>query len=316
MKRNAIIAAVIVVLVVVLTGSYKKVGSLGNIFSKNTDIGQEAAKQKVTDFVKNNLVQPGTEVAIKSIAEDSGMYKIILEVGKQEIETYITKDGTKFFPQVMNIAETEEKTKKAAEENSKPEEIAKSDKPAVDLYVMSFCPYGNKAEDTLASVYALLKNKVDFNFHYIVNSSGGQIQSLHGQKEVDQNEREACVLKNYDKDKWMDFVTYVNANCGSDGSCWEAGAKSLSLDTAKISSCVASSGADLMKVEEKASTDAGASGSPTMLINGTTTKSVYQYGNSNAYKQAICSAFNTAPEECSKELSAQTSTTEGGSCGN
>jgi hypothetical protein len=69
-----------------------------------------------------------------------------------------------------------------------------------------------------------------------------------------------------------------------------------------------------MKAEADASSAAGASGSPTMTINGQTTQAVYQYGNSEGYKKAICDAFNTAPTECSKTLSSSTSTSQGGSC--
>lgn len=317
MKRNIIIVAVIIVLAVVLTGSYKKVGSLNNIFTKNTDIGIDAAKTKAIDFVKNNLVQPGTDVAVKETIKEGGLYKITFTVGKQEIVAYMTQDGTKFFPQVMDMAEVE---KQAADQKTKDEaatkDVPKTDKPTVDLYVMAFCPYGNKAEDTIAPVYALLKNKADFNFRYIVTSSGDSIESLHGQKEVDQDEREACVLRDYGKDSWMSFVTYVNKNCGSDGSCWETGAKASNISTDKVSACVKSDGLALMKTNEKLATDAGATGSPTMIINGAESKVVYQYGNSESYKQAVCSAFNEAPSECAQELSAATSSTDGGSCGN
>jgi glutaredoxin len=215
----------------------------------------------------------------------------------------------------MDIEETVKgvAAQRAADEEAE-KNIPKSDKPVVDLYVMSFCPYGNKAEDTLKPVYELLKDKVDFNFRYIVSSEGDKINSLHGQPEVDQNEREVCVMKDYGKDVWMNFVTYVNVNCGSDGTCWEEGAKGLGLSIAKINYCVTSEGAALMKVDEKASTEAGASGSPTMIINGASTKAVYQYGNSESYKQAICNAFNESPAECAEELSGSTSTAEGGSC--
>ena len=148
-----------------------------------------------------------------------------------------------------------------------------------------------------------------------MTAEGDSITSLHGQPEVDQNIREACVLKNNGKDAWMNFVTYVNANCGTDGKCWEAGAKSLGLDAAKISACMSSEGTALMKADAEKSNVAGASGSPTMIINGQNSQSVYQYGNSESYKKAICDAFNTAPEECGKVLSSETSTAEGGSCG-
>jgi len=317
MKRNIIIIAVIIVLAIVLTGSYKKVGSLNNIFSKNTDIGIEAAKTKAADFVKNNLVQPGTEITTKEITKDGNLYKIIFTIGSQDVTAYITQDGTKFFPQVMDMAAIE---KQAADQKAKDEaavkDAPKTDKPQVDLYVMAFCPFGNKAEDTLKPAYNLLKDKVDFNFHYIVSSKGDTIESLHGEKEVIENEREACVLKNYSKDKWMDFVTYVNANCGSDGSCWETGAKNYNIDTAKVTACVSSQGSVIMKENETASNNAGATGSPTMIINGVATRAVYQYGNSEGYKQAICNAFNESPSECTQELSSATSTAEGGSCGN
>jgi hypothetical protein len=183
---------------------------------------------------------------------------------------------------------------------------------------MAFCPYGNKAEDTLKPAYDLLKNKVDFNFHYIVSTDGSDIQSLHGPKEVTEDQREVCVLKNYGKDKWMDVVTYVNDKCGSDGSCWDAAIKNSGIDAAKIESCVSADGLNLLKADEKASNDAGASGSPTMVINGVETQAVYQYGNSESYKQAICAAFNESPSECSQQLSSQSSASaaQGGSCGN
>lgn len=304
-KKHIIASAIILALIVIGAGVY---------FYKmqKADIGLEGAKSKVVEFVNGNLLQPGAAAEVVSAVKENDLYKITIKVGEQEIPTYITRDGKKFFPQVMDIDVAVDNNQESAEIK----EIPKSDKPIVDLYVMSFCPFGNKAEDTLKPAYDLLKNKVDFNFHYIVTTSGSEVQSLHGAKEVVQNEREACVLKNYGKDKWMGFVTYVNANCGSDGACWETGAKNLGISTAKISACVTAEGVELMKTNEQASAAAGAQGSPTMTINGATTQAVYQYGNSEAYKQIICSAFNTVPTECSKTLSAATSTAQGGSCGN
>lgn len=282
------------------------------VTKKDTGIGAEAAKAKVEKLIQDS----GGNATVKEVTEDGDLYKIIVSANGQDQPVYITKDGTKFIQQAISFEDIEkqqaEAKKKVGEQNK---EIPKTDKPEVNLYVMSFCPYGNKAEDTLKPVYDLLKDKVDFNFHYIVTASGDKITSLHSQPEVDQDEREACVMKNYGKGKWIDFVTYVNANCGSDGSCWETGAKSLGIDTSKINSCVSSEGTALMKADAEASNSAGASGSPTMIVNGQQTQAVYQYGNSEAYKKIICDAFNTAPPECSQTLSAQTSTTQGGSCG-
>jgi len=308
-----IIGVVVLVIFIAGVGYYEKIW-------KERGLTPEEAKAQVEDFINNNLMQEGMKAEIAEVTKADGLFKVKVKIGEgeqaQEIESYLTLDGKKFFPSApMNIEETKKQIAEAKQKEAEAEkEIPKSAKPTVDLYLMSFCPYGNKAEDTIKSVYELLKNKVDFNFHYIVNSQGDKISSLHGEPEVVQNEREACVAKYFGKDKWMSFVTYVNTNCGSDGKCWEAGAKSAGLNSAKITACVTSEGIALMKAEEKKAIEAGATGSPTMKINGVETKAVYQYGNSEEYKKAICGAFEKTPEECAKVLGVNTETTAGGSC--
>lgn len=47
--------------------------------------------------------------------------------------------------------------------------VKKSRHPKVDLFVMSFCPYGNQIEDALLPVVKLLGNNVDWQPHYIIN---------------------------------------------------------------------------------------------------------------------------------------------------
>jgi hypothetical protein len=197
------------------------------------------------------------------------------------------------------------------------EEISeKSDKPKVELYVMSFCPYGNLAEDTMYPVYQQLKDKVDREVHYIVSDLGnGEIRSLHGQPETDQNIREMCVMKYDGMDAFWKFITYVNQNCGRDGACWEDAAAEAGADVDKIKECYDNEGIELMQQEAAASSAAGASGSPTMKVNGVKTTAVYNYGKSDVYKSTICSAFNEAPEGCGDAL-ADVEGTEvaGGSC--
>lgn len=306
-EENRKTLVVLVVAVVLVAGAFAF-----KVYSKKVDVGSVAVKTKIEGLIKES------GASVKEVAKDGVFYKVTVGMEKgQDQFIYVTKDGKRLAEGVISFDEIEkqkEMAKKQEEENSKP--IPKTDKPAVDLYVMSFCPYGNKAEDTMKPVYDLLKNKVDFNFHYIVSTNGDEIQSLHGEPEVAQNEREACVLRDSGKDKWFGFVSYVNAKCGSDGKCWEAGAKSLGLNTTKIAACVSASGKDLMKENEKASQAANASGSPTLKINGVNSKAVYQYGSPEEYKKVICDAFNNAPAECSKKLAEikGASTQQGGSC--
>ncbi len=47
--------------------------------------------------------------------------------------------------------------------------VEKSARPKVEMFVMSFCPYGNQIEDSFLPVVKLLGDKVDWQPHYIVN---------------------------------------------------------------------------------------------------------------------------------------------------
>lgn len=306
LKKKIILAALVILIIA---------GGAAFYFKKQmqkADVGPQAVKERIENLVKDS----GANVTVGDISKEGDLYKVVINAGGKDQPVYVTRDGKNLIQNMVSFDEIDKQRELANKEKPAPAEIPKTDKPKVDLYVMSFCPYGNKSEDTLKSVYDLLKNKVDFNFHYIVGVSGDTVSSLHGQKEVVQDEREACVLKNYGKDAWFSFVSYVNKNCGSDGACWEAGARTLRIDVNKVNYCVNSQGIALMKDNEKKSNDAKANGSPTMQINGVPTDVVYQYGKSEDYKQAICGAFNKVPAECSKILSSQEDTTNGGSCGN
>lgn len=278
-------------------------------------IPMEAAAEKAMAFINENLLGPGMAALLKEASDEGEIYKIRLEIKEGEnvlgeFDSYISKDGEFMFPEGYNLDATTEPTTQNGDDTST--EIPKSDKPDVNLFVMSFCPYGNQAEDTMLPVYDLLKDKVNWNIHYIVSVNNDAVTSLHGQPEVDQNEREACVLQESGTDKWWQFATYVNNNCGSNGSCWQEAARNAGLDVAAIDNCVSSKGLSLMAGEAAATSEAGVSGSPTLIINGVETNSVYQYGNSQAYLAAICSGFNSAPQECSQQLATEGNTSSGG----
>jgi len=288
-----------------------------SIFSNFFDFGLKgmtgsAVATNTIDFINNNLLSPGTTAELKNVSEESGVYKATLDISGQETDVYITKDSKMLFVNAIDLTETIPTSTTPQQQ----EEIPTADKPTIDLFVMSFCPYGNRAEDTMLPVYELLKNKLNWNIHYIVSANGDTITSLHGQKEVDQDIREVCVLNKYGLDKFWQFITYVDDNCGSDGSCWEDAAKEASIDVSKVQTCFDEQGLSLMKNEAQITEENGVSGSPTLIINGVRSSTVYQYGNTEAYKQVICDSFNNAPEECAEALtsSTTTTTTTGGSC--
>lgn len=285
-------------------------------FLKNNE-GSKVASSTVS-YINKELLPSGTKASLEEVTTEHDLYKIKMTIKGKEQTSYVTKDGKVLFPQKITMVTTSSTSSKATSndqtQNSQ-KEIPKEEKPKMELFIMSFCPYGNKAEQTMEPVYKLLGDKVDWNIHYIVSEQNGKLSSLHGQAELDQNARELCVLKNQGTKKWFEFANYVNENCGSEGKCWQKAAKDNNLDPEKITSCKDESGNEMQKEEAQISQEKGASGSPTLLINGVESEAVYKYGNPNAYKEAICSGFENPPAECKEELeAAENSQSNGGSC--
>jgi hypothetical protein len=270
-------------------------------------LSSEEAGKKALDFIKNDILGGEVNASLEEIYKENGLYKMKLNIEGQEVEAYLTLDGKFLFPQETAIDLDPPVAK----------EIPKTDVPSVNLFVMAFCPYGNEAEEIIMPIEELLGDKANIELHYIFSKSEvGEYTSLHGEQEFNQGIRELCVNK-YEKDKFWDFIKQINENCTYENvdSKWEAIATNIDIDVQKIKDCVENELEDLLAYEfglsqteylvqdpknhdnkEKITI----SGSPTLVINNM----VYDKGRSvQEYKDAICSAFITSPEECNQELS-------------
>jgi hypothetical protein len=296
------------------------------------ELSLEEAKVKAETFIKDNLVQPGTSVTLKDASIDNGLYKVVVTIPRgnnqppMDYDFYMTKDGNKLFTQAIDIAEFEQKVKdqQAQQQNNQaqaPKDVPKSDKPEVELYVMAFCPYGVGAENTMGPVYDLLGKKANIQVRYIANISGddiNKVSSLHGVTEGIEDARQLCVKKYYGDDVFWKYVLAINKNCYSlynqadqYDNCWKKSALDSGASADKLTECISKEGAALIKEEETASSKNGVSGSPTLIINGAQSSAAR---TPEGYKTAICNAFNTQPEECTKTLSGDTGATASGGC--
>jgi glutaredoxin len=194
----------------------------------------------------------------------------------------------------------------------------KSARPAVDLYVMSFCPYGKQAETVMNPVVDLLKSKADIQIRYITTITGStvdSVHSLHGIAEAKEDLRQICINKYYPEKYWSYLVTFnekcypIWGNATMLSSCQKDTVTTLSLDSAKIDTCAeGAEGLALLRTDETASVKNGIYSSPTLVINGV------KYSGARtpeAYKQAICNSFEAAPAECSTVLSSTSSAATG-----
>jgi glutaredoxin len=129
--------------------------------------------------------------------------------------------------------------------------------------------------------------------------------------------RQACIQKYYDTSTFWKYLMRINEKCYSiyrDSAaldeCWREAANTAGVDVAKVEKCVSDEGVELMREDEQVGNKYGVRGSPTLIINGQRYSGAR---SSEAFKQAICSAFIEAPEECGGEtLSTEEATVAGG----
>jgi len=291
----------LILAVSVVTGGF----GFGGIFGSSSD---EIGK-KTMDYVNNNLLPPGTTASlIESKKGDSGIFEVKFKLGEQEITSFVTQDGKMLFPTGYEMNEAEAVSKDADAKEA--EKIPARDKADVKLFVMSYCPYGNQAEDSIRPVVDLLGNKADIELRYVISKNGDKYKSLHGDKELDQNVREMCVQK-YASDKFWDFIKEMNEKSTIDNAQkkWEGIAQGLSIDVDKIKECAKSEKNSLLDEDSKLTDKYEVRGSPTLVVNDVAYKGD---ATSEAYKEAICSGFKEKPDVCDKKLSEEGGSVEGG----
>jgi 2-hydroxychromene-2-carboxylate isomerase len=171
-------------------------------------------------------------------------------------------------------------------------------------------------------VVALLGSKADIRVRYITTVTGttvASVRSLHGTPEAQEDLRQICILKKNPEQFW-DYVGMFNDACypqyqNADmlDACWRNVTATVGIDSKSIETCAAGEeGLALLKTDEALSDKNGASASPTLIING------QEYSGSrtpDAYKQAICDRFVTAPGECSTTLPPVAGAVASGGCG-
>jgi len=78
---------------------------------KERDLTLEEAKVKAENFINENFMDPAYPIKISNIFYDqqTGLYKFSIDLGEgQVVDSYISKDGKKFFPQAYDISELEQ----------------------------------------------------------------------------------------------------------------------------------------------------------------------------------------------------------------
>jgi len=288
--------AVILLLISVFTNGFK------------FGLSQNAAAEKAIEFINTNLMQPGTSATLEGVETEGDLYKLTLSISGQTFDSYITKDGNILFPQAINLDETLPTTAPTEATTFSCENVEQTEKPVVELFVMSQCPYGTIAEDAMYPVYKLLKDDMDFKLYFIADKTADGFSSLHGQPEVDGDLRQVCIMDKY-PDKFFSYIQCVNEDYQNLGDVWESCAEEFNIGVAEITECYqGDEGASLLEENIKKSDEYGVTGSPTMFINGE--KYVGQR-TPQLFQDAVCCGFSEQPLGCSEEITSTVSAVDG-----
>ena len=150
--------------------------------------------------------------------------------------------------------------------------IARVGKPTLELFVMSYCPFGVQAEEKIIPIVKEFENAIDFKLQFIAQekeaSSAQDITpftSLHGYPEVAENIRQLLIAQEY-PDKYLDYILCRGKKLDKS---WEDCAEKLGIDVARIQELFDSPEAEqLFRENIKRAAELGVRASPTIFVDG------------------------------------------------
>lgn len=291
LKKNPWIISTAVLAVAIVVILILGVGASGKVIS------EDKAKNLVQGFVDSQV--SGAEVS--SVSREGNFYKADVSVQGQNVPVYLTLDGKSIVVNVIPLDEVQAPSDSGSNQQQAPQEVVKSDKPEVELFVMSYCPYGTQEMKGIIPAVRALGDSIDFKLRFVN-------YAMHGEKEVKENVELYCIQEEQ-QPKLLDYLEcYLGGTSGTDSEI-EACRKQVGIDEDMLSSCVdkaykdydiqaqVDSGDTYPKflIDDALNKKYGVQGSPTLVINGAQVSSAR---DSASLGEVICQAFNNAPEEC------------------
>ena len=149
--------------------------------------------------------------------------------------------------------------------------IARMGKPTLELFVMSYCPFGVQAEEKLIPVVKKFGDQIDFKLRFIAQEKETPspqditpFMSLHGYPEVAENIRQLLIAREY-PDRYLDYILCRGKKLDKS---WEGCAVKLGIDVARIQRLFDAPEAEqLFRENVKRATELGIKASPTILVD-------------------------------------------------
>jgi hypothetical protein len=184
--------------------------------------------------------------------------------------------------------------------------MEKLDKPIVELFVMSHCPYGTQTEKGFIPAIELLGDKIDFELKFVD-------YAMHGKTELDEQTLQYCIQKEQN-DKFIPYLKCFLEE-GDTNDCLDR----TNIDNDSLKICIDKvdkeykitelyndqstwSGGRFpqFNIHKEENEKYGIQGSPGLALNGVKAES---FGRDPASAlKVICTGFKEKPEECNQTL--------------
>lgn len=150
--------------------------------------------------------------------------------------------------------------------------IARMGKPTLELFVMSYCPFGVQAEEKIIPIVKEFGDAIDFKLQFIAKEKEAPspqditpFTSLHGYPEVAENIRQLLIVREY-PDKYLDYILCRGKKLDKS---WEDCAEKLGIDVEKIQALFDAPEAEqLFRENIQRAAALGIRASPTILVDG------------------------------------------------
>jgi len=278
--------------------------------TKKGFIPAQEAGELAIGYINKNLLSEGSQANLTGeVEEEGGVYKFQIEIGGQKYFSYITKDGKILFAQGINLEETAATSQGGGEQASPKscEDLPKNDKPVLEAFVVSYCPFGTQMQRILNEIVKEIPSLAqDIKISYIGEIKDGKVQAMHGEEEAEENLRQIC-LREEQKDKFYSYLSCFIKEGKTEGCLGEVGA-----DKEGLSQCMTDSSRGITYAQEdfEAQNTYRVTGSPTLILNEEAV-SEFDFGGrtAQAVKTLLCCGFTSEPELCGKTLSEEQAAT-------
>lgn len=165
----------------------------------------------------------------------------------------------------------------------------------MELFVMSYCPYGVQAENSVTKVVSKFNGDVGLNLHFIASQdANGTFESMHGPNEVAEDLRQVCIMQYY-PNNFIGYLACVDNGYPNIESVWQSCATQNNIDIGKLNECRNGNEATtLLAANVKRTNELNVQASPTIYLNGT----AYNGGrDENSLTRALCT-FTPGSNTC------------------